>query len=126
MYIEIKKVKLTKSILKQIERLECDKLKDANPLGYINGERGFKTFLFELEGKYFRMNSTYVHIKNKEVIKDLSKEEYNYETRYIDTNEIVFYFEGRRWTSTFDTIKEATDFYELYKQKTENLEQIFI
>ena len=126
MYIKIKKVKLTKSILKQIERLECDKLKDANPLGYINGERGFKTFLFELEGKYFRMNSTYVRIKNKEVIKDLSKEEYNYETRYIDTNEIVFYFEGRRWTSTFDTIKEATDFYELYKQKTENLEQIFI
>ena len=126
MYIEIKKVKLTKSILKQIERLECDKLKDANPLGYINGERGFKTFLFELEGKYFKMNSTYAHIKNKEVIKDLSKEEYNYETRYNDTNEIVFYFEGRRWTSTFDTIKEATDFYELYKQKTENLEQIFI
>ena len=126
MYIQIKKVKLTKSILKQIERLECDKLKEANPLGYINGERGFKTFLFELKGKYFKMNSTYVHTKEKKVITDLSKEEYDYETRYIDTNEIVFYFEGRKWTITFDTVKEATDFYKLYKQKTENLEQIFI
>ena len=126
MHIQIKKVKLTKSILKQIELLECDKLKDANPLGYINGERGFKTFLFELEGKYFKMNSTYVQIKNKKVIQDLSKEEYDYETRYIDTNQIQFYFQGTRWISTFDTVKEATDFYELYKQKTENLEQIFI
>ena len=41
-------------------------------------------------------------------------------------DEIVFYFEGRRWTTTFDTVKEATDFYNLYKQKYENLEQIFI